>query len=240
MKPTVILAETTASNGVQLALIAHDDHFFLQADGVQLESSFATGAASELGRLPCQPLRSARQPRILIAGLGLGFTLAAVREVIIAKRAVFRIAEPLSELPSWHRQFLSELHPDQLDDPRLEFRSHGLSTALKKPGDGFHAILLDLEGSLAPEGVADKQGVPHSSFLNRAHSALMEGGLLAICTNAPSSVIQKRFRQIGFDLSFEAVPAAHKGKQKRHNVIWLARKGSYSQKPRPSRPQSRS
>lgn len=232
VKPTVTLAETIAPNGATLVLIEHDGDYYLQADGVQLQSSFAHNPASELARLACGPLRSARQPHILFAGLGLGYTLAAARETLLQKRGHFQVAEPIAELPSWHRKFLAELHPGQVDDPRLNVQTQGLTAAFRKVPEGFNAILLDAEGNLPLEGVTDRKCHPYPSFLNRAHSALKEGGLLAISCAADHKSFERKLRQVGFDVSYEIVASSHKGKQKRRSTIWLARKGSYQ--PRPS------
>jgi spermidine synthase len=227
VKPTITLAETTAPNGANLALIEHDGDYYLQADGVQFQSSFAHNAAVELSRMGCAPLRSARQPHLLFAGLGLGFTLAAAREALPQKRAVFQVAETIEAMPSWHRKFLGGLHPGQVDDPRLGVHTQSLQAAFRKQSEGFHAILLDAEGSLPIEGVTDTKGVPHSSFLHRAHSALKEGALLAIVCLADHKSFERKLRQVGFDVTSEIVPTSHKGKQKQRSTIWLARKGSY-------------
>ncbi|NIP95079.1 MAG: spermidine synthase [Akkermansiaceae bacterium] len=227
MKPAVTLAETTLPGGTTLSLIEHDGEFYLQSDGIQLQSTFAHGAVEELARLACAPFQSARQPRLLFAGLGLGYTLAAARAALPQKRAAFVVAEPLPDLPAWHRSFLGNLHPGQLDDPRLDIRSQTLAAVLKKAPQGFQVILLDTESSPRLEGVTDRNGLLRSSFLNRAHSALKEGGLLAVrCSLDPAS-IERRLRQAGFDVAHESVPASHKGKQKRRSTIWLARKGTY-------------
>ena len=227
MKPAQILAELQTSGGQSLALVGHDGEFYLQCGGVQLQSSFAHNAAAELGRLAGQPFRSVRQPRILISGLGLGFTLAALRETLPQKKAVFQVAEPFEELPSWHREHLGELHPQQLSDPRLALRRQTLSGALRKPGEDFQAIVIDAEGGLPQEGVTNREGVPHSSFLHRAHSALKGGGLLAVSCRTELRSFERKLRQAGFDVAHELVPTSHKGKQKQRSIIWLARKGSY-------------
>lgn len=227
MKPTVTLAETKTPEGGTLALIEHDAHFFLQSDGLPLESSFRHHAAAELGRLAASPLRSARQPRLLFGGLGLGYPLAAAREALPQKRAFFLVAEPLPDLASWHRKYLESLHPGQLDDPRVTLQSQSLAAALKKPGDGFHAIVLDAEASIPLAGITSRKTLPHSSFLNRAHSALREGGLLALRCSVDKSTVERRLQQAGFEVAHEFVPLSHKGKQKQSSTIWLARKGSY-------------
>ncbi len=227
VKPTRILAETSARTHLSLTLVEHDGDFYLQSAGVQLQSSFAHNGAAELGRLAAQPFRGARQPRFLLAGLGLGYTLAALREKLPQKKAVFQVAEPIPDLPDWHRQHLAALHPGQLDDPRLILRREGLPDALSKAGEGLQAMLIDAEGSLPQAGVTDRKGVPHSSFLHRAHSSLKEGGLLAISSGADPGPFERKLRQAGFDVARELVPTSQKGKQKQHSTIWLARKGAY-------------
>jgi len=230
VKPALTLAETTTPDGVPLSLVEHDGEYSLHSDGVQLESSFAHNGATELGQLAAQPFRGARQPRLLLSGLGLGYTLAALRGALLQKKAVFQVAEPISCLPTWHRQHLAALHQGQLDDPRLVIRGEGLADALHKAREEFQAMLLDADACLPQAGVTTREGVPHSSFLHRAHSSLKEGGLLAICCRADPRSFERRLRQAGFDVSHELVPASHKGKQKQRSTIWLARKGAYEER----------
>ena len=230
VKPTRTLAETSTPDGVPLALVEHDGEFYLQAAGTPLQSTFAHNGAAELGRLAAQPFRGARQPRLLLAGLGLGYTLAALREALPQKRAVFQVAEPIPDLPGWHRQHLTTIHPGQLDDPRLIVHREGLPGALRKAEEGFQIMIIDAEGSLPQAGVTDRRGVPHSSFLHRAHSSLKEGGLLAISCQANLHSFERKLQQAGFDVAHELVPTSQKGKQKQCSTIWLARKGAYQKR----------
>ena len=119
------------------------------------------------------------------------------------------------------------LHPGQMDDPRLTVRVQSVEASLKSPGGGFHAILFNLECALPRQAEINRSGLPKPSFLNRAHSALKEGGLLAVCCSVDPAATERRLRQAGFDVARESVPSSHKGKQKRRSTIWLARKGVY-------------
>ena len=229
MKPAVTLAETCAPNGAPFTLIEHDGEFFLHSRGVQLESSFAHNGAAELGRLSAQPFRSARQPRVLLAGLGLGYVLSGLRNALPQKRAIFQVAEPISDLPGWHRQHLASLHEGQLDDPRVIVRKEALNDALRKDKGGWQALVIDADSSLPQVGVTNRGGIPHSSFLHRAHSSLKEGGLLAISCSAEHHTFERKMQRAGFDVVHEVVPTSHKGKQKQRSTIWLARKGAYEQ-----------
>lgn len=227
MKPTTTLAEAALLGGTSLTLVEHDGQYFLQSDGRPLQSSFAHGTPLELGRLASQPFRPVRQPSILVGGLGLGYALAALRENLPQKRATFLVAEAVRELPDWHRRFLDPLHPGQMEDPRVVVRREGLPHVLKKGGEPFHAIVLDVDGSPFLNGVTDRKGILLSSFLNQAHSALKEGGLLAVACANDAASLERRLRQAGFDVAHQSVPSSHKGKQKRRSSIWLARRGSH-------------
>ena len=227
MKPIVQLAETTTPDGALLALCEHDGTYFLKADGAQLTTSFAHAAEEHLARLACAPFRPASQPSILIGGLGLGYTLAAACEALPQSRAQFTVAEPVPEIHAWNRQHLADLHPGLWDDPRVEVRYEGIAELLASSAQAVNAILMDTDHG--PEGSA-RSSQPAADIglcMNLAYEALKEGGLLAVWSASSDPAFEKRLRQCGFDVSTELVPVAHKAKRRRHQTIWLARKGTY-------------
>ena len=75
MKPHVTLAETQTPNGARMTLVAHDGSFCIRVNGQQLMHSDVSTSELELGRLGCESVARAKNPRILIGGLGLGVTL---------------------------------------------------------------------------------------------------------------------------------------------------------------------
>ena len=235
MKPTVVLAEATTPEGAVLTLLEHDGKYFLQADGAQLMTSFAHGSEEELARLACGPFRSVRQPRILIGGLGLGFTLAEACRALPQKRAVFEVAELLPEIVEWNRSHLAHLHPGLWEDERVEVRVGDVAEVIRDSGDGYHAILMDVDNG--PEAFTGQ----HNNALYRGEGlaalgqALKDGGLLAVWSATDDPGFERRLRKAGFDVTRETVAAAHKGKRKRQHTIWLARKGQYQPTRRPPR-----
>jgi spermidine synthase len=139
------------------------------------------------------------------------------------------VAEPISDLPGWHREYLGSLHEGQLDDSRLIVRKETLNEALRKDKEGWQALVIDADCALPEAGVTSREGVPHSSFLHRAHSSLKEGGLLAITCSSEHHTFERKMQKAGFDVVHEVVPTSQKGKQKQRSTIWLARKGAYDQ-----------
>lgn len=227
MKPTVQLAEATTPEGAQLVLSEHDGHYFLTVDGAPLMTSFAHGAEEQLARLACAPFRPAAQPRILIGGLGLGYTLAAACAALPQKRAAFTVAEPIPEIVPWNREHLAHLHPDLWEDPRIQVHTKDVRDLLQEAEEAYHAVLLDT--GKGPEAFSGSRNDPlHTpNGLKIAAKALKEGGLLAVWSATDDRSFDKRLRQAGFEVTRELVPAVHKGKQKRQHIIWLARRGTY-------------
>ena len=119
MKPTIKLAETTTPEGEPLELHQHDKDFFISSRGQRLMTSFSHGSEEDLARLGCQPFRSARQPNILIGGLGMGFTLAAAVESLTNQKASFVVAELTTAVIDWNKTHMDSLHPGLFDDPRV-------------------------------------------------------------------------------------------------------------------------
>ena len=72
--------------------------------------------------MACQPFREARQPVILIGGLGMGFTLRAVLESVPQSKAQIILAEILPEVVDWNRTYLDRFHPGLLDEPRVKVK----------------------------------------------------------------------------------------------------------------------
>ncbi|NNM31205.1 MAG: hypothetical protein HKO57_16945, partial [Akkermansiaceae bacterium] len=185
------------------------------------------GSEDELARLGCAPFRQVRQPRVLIGGLGLGFTLAAACAALPQKRARLVVAELVPEVVAWNRGPLRHLHAGLWDDPRVEVREAEVGALLRKSGPDYHAILLDTDnGPEAFTGDAN-EALYTLEGLRTAHRALKEGGLLAVWSAVDDKSFERRLRKTGFEVARETVPAAHKGKRHRRHTIWLARKGRY-------------
>ena len=110
MKPFQNLAQTRTPDGSLFTLHEHDGDYFLKLNGRQLMSTTSTTSELLLAQLPC--VRLARQPdaRILIGGLGLGFSLQRVL-ALVGKSATVHVAELLPEVVAWNREFLRATVP---------------------------------------------------------------------------------------------------------------------------------
>jgi spermidine synthase len=221
MKPRTTLATTQLSDGTPLVLQEHDGRHYLLVQGQQIAGPATQGAEEELARLACAPFRPARQPKIFLVGLALGHTLAAVGEALPQKRASFIVAEPLADLPMWHRTHLPASPFNS--DPRVTLALDPGLAGLAQHAGSLHAIIIHLDAS--PTGERNRPWVDDRRWLAAAYEALQAGGLLAIAASRPEANLTRRLQRCGFAVAEHLIPVAPNAKKTRLQPIWLARKG---------------
>lgn len=227
MKPKLKLAEATTPEGQTMELHQHDGDFFISVNGQQLMTSFSHGSEEELGRMAVQPFRGARQPVVLVGGLGLGYTLKAVLESLPQSKAQVVVSEILPEIVDWNKEHMDVLHPNLLNDGRVSVKIQPVQQLIKEANETYHSILLDVDNGPSAFSGKENNELYSSQGLARLHSALKSGGLLSIWSAYSDPQFTKRLRKAGFDTSVVEVPAAHKGRKRRMHTIWLAKKGQY-------------
>lgn len=221
MKPRNTLAEATLTDGSVLTLQEHDDRHYLLIHGQQICGPATLAAENELAFLAAAPFRPARQPKILLIGLGLGQALAAITKELPQKKGTFIVAEPLHELPVWHGQYFRE--GPLAVDRRVTLETDPNAPALARKSGTLHAILIHLDA--APLGPRNRPLTDNRAWLAAAYESLQPGGLLAIASSRPVENLTKKLQQAGFDVAEHTVPISPNAKRARLQPIWLARKG---------------
>ncbi|MGD8331168.1 MAG: hypothetical protein PVJ49_17190, partial [Acidobacteriota bacterium] len=144
MKPFQTLETFTTPEGQRLTLHHRDGDWFIDLDGHELMSTRVHDSETALGRLGCERLSVAAAPRVLIGGLGLGFTLQAALEVLPADAEVVQ-AEVFPVVVEWHRRHLQQLAVP-LEDPRVRVEIADVARFIARHRvERFDAILLDTD-----------------------------------------------------------------------------------------------
>ena len=118
MKRHERLGEARTPNGTLIELYRHDGAYLIRADGVELMSTRRHLSEDRLAEVACAPLREVPRARVLIGGLGLGFTLrAALRE--LRQDAEVVVAELLAEVIAWNQDPAYGLSDEAMRDPRV-------------------------------------------------------------------------------------------------------------------------
>src|SRR5690606_17577891 len=131
MKPSLTIADAATPDGAKLTLVEHDGSYCIRLNGQELMNSRTAASELLLGQVGCGRLSEISEPRILIGGLGLGFTLKSVLEHAPANSNI-EVAELFPEVIDWNRRLLSDLNGASLDDPRVETHAEDVFTTLKR------------------------------------------------------------------------------------------------------------
>jgi len=172
MKITRTLATCHTPEGTPMVLQEHDGQHYLKIGGVQLMSTTASFSEQQMAELACSILPA--KPRILIGGLGFGYTLRRVLELSPAD-AIVDVAELLQEVIDWNREYLKEVNGLLMDDPRVEVHRKDVHALL----DGktrYHTILLDVDNSPDPLVQKGNARLYNRGGLNRIKAALQPKG----------------------------------------------------------------
>lgn len=219
MKPTILLAETTTPDGARLMLHAHDGHFRISLNGEELMHSFTTSSEREMGRRIAARQSGNPEPRFLIGGLGLGFTLQAVIEQLPPRGRV-EVAELMPEVVQWNRQFLRDLNGRLLDDPRVHIHTGDVADLLATP-NRYDGILLDVDNGPVPMVATGNRHLYDRPGLRRIRSCLRPGGMVAFWSARPDPAFEKRLRETGFRV--DPIPArAYASARRQRYMLYYA------------------
>jgi spermidine synthase len=197
------------------------DYFIKIVGGQDLMNTCAHGSEDALGVIACNGLRDQPGARVLIGGLGMGFTLAAALKSLPADAEVV-VAEIVPGVVEWNQGVLGPSAGRPLDDGRARVEILDVTVIVRGPGEGFDAIVLDVDNG--PDGLtrASNEWLYSKAGLAGSLQALRPGGVLAIWSAGPDKAFTKRLRAVGFAVE-EVTVRAHAGKGARH-VIWMARR----------------
>jgi len=211
----------------------------IKGEAGDLMNSRQHGSEDALGELPIAKLVKHRQYqvnklrldptdlRILIGGLGMGFTLAATLRALDSVPKLYtegkvEVAELVPGVVEWNRQIIGACAGHPLTDPRAKVIEADVYRLIDRADEKFDAIMLDVDNG--PEGLthAHNERLYSTEGLSRAMDALRPAGVLAVWSASPDRSFSARLQKIGFEVEERRV-RAHAGKGARH-VIWLATK----------------
>lgn len=204
MKPRVKLAESGFPGG-KIALIEHDGAHSISINGQELMHSRSHASESLLGSLGVARLNREEGGRVLIGGLGLGFTLKDALASMGEKTRV-EVAELLPEMIDWNRTHLKNLNGSLLDDPRVVVRAADVTRLLREAEPNtYDAILLDVDNGPVAMVSESNASLYSRSGVRSICKALKKKGRIVVWSAGPDQRFENHLHQAG--LSVEVVPA---------------------------------
>ena len=211
--------------GTDLRLMRRGDEFAIVADTIELMNNRRTGSEAALATLTAARLQDRPRARVLIGGLGMGFTLRAALASLGPEVRIV-VAELVPAVVAWARGPLAHLFAGCLDDPRVELHEADVNALIQAGPARYDAILLDVDNG--PEGLMRRANdrLYDEWGLKRARWALKPGGILGVWSGAPDRKFKSRMQRSGFSVEELRVHANGRGSGTRH-VLWLAERGDH-------------
>ena len=206
----------------ELGLYGRDGEFLIRVNREELMSSRAHGSEEALARIACAKVVDRPEPRVLIGGLGMGYTLAAALALLGDDSAVV-VAELAPAVVKWNRGPLADLAGRPLQDDRVTVFEGDVAEVLRSETSAYDAILLDVDNG--PEGLTrnGNDWLDSGPGLAASFAALRPRGVLAVWSASPDRPFTRRLRRAGFKVDEVRVPA--RGDRGRQHTIWIAGRG---------------
>ncbi|AMO71955.1 spermidine synthase [Sphingorhabdus sp. M41] len=198
------------------------DEYSIMLGRIELMNSRLSGSEQALATLACERL-AVKNPRLLIGGYGMGFTLRAALSVL-PPQAHVEVAELIPAIVQWARGPMADLSQKCLEDSRVTITIGDVCDVINKADGDYDAILLDVDNG--PDGLTHEANDRLYSMagLATAKKALRSNGILSVWSSEGDTKFTSRLHKSGFAVDVKTVPARSNGKGAKH-TIWLATKG---------------
>jgi spermidine synthase len=220
MKKWTTLERAATPDGKTLTLEEHDGAYAIRVDGVPLMSTRQHTSEERLAELACGHLRNTRQARVLIGGLGFGFTLKAALSAL-ASDAQIVMAELLEAVIAWNRNPKYGLAAGALSDLRVTVVLQDVSETIAQARTSYDAIILDVDNGPAALSADGNGRLYGAEGLRQARAALRPGGCAAYWSVAADAGFEREMERAGFRVEVEQC-RAH-GKSGRRHTLYVGR-----------------
>jgi spermidine synthase len=227
--PWAVIDTAPVPGGGELRLMRRGAELSIRLGQNELMNSRVGGSEAALAEMACARIRTRAQPRLLIGGLGMGFTLRAALGALGAEAQV-TVAELVPAVAAWAHGPMAALFGDSLSDPRVQLREADVAQLIRQARSAFDAILLDVDNGPAGLSRAANDALYEMAGLGAARAALRPGGVLAVWSSGPDADFSRRLRQSGFDVDETTVRANGTRGGARH-VIWIATRAERVRRP---------
>ena len=204
MKPVELIGQALSRDGTVLKLIRRSDEYVILANGKSLMSSRMHGSEEALATFACRKAQQLKQPRVLVGGLGMGFTLRAALDILPPDAGVV-VAEIVPAVVEWNRGPLGSLAGEPLNDSRVRVEIDDVAITLGSHSGQFDAVLLDVDNGPTAFAASNNAGLYDDRGIAAAFSALKMDGVLAVWSAREDRKFEQRLRHGRFTVEVQRV-----------------------------------
>jgi len=214
------LIDTATEHGTTLKLYQRGIDFSIRVDKAgDLMNSRTHHSEDVLAELACKAIAGRKNPRLLVGGLGMGFTLATALSHC-GPAARITVSELIPAVVRWNREYLGIVAGCPLDDERVFVLEQDVGKVMSDHRNGFDAIMLDVDNGPDAFTRDDNDSLYGLYGLNNAYEALKPGGVLTVWSAFPDNAFTRRMMKVGFTVKQQRV-RAHKNQANHRHTIWI-------------------
>ena len=202
MKKWDLLEQVQTTDGSLMTLHTNGLERVIRVNGRELMSTRHYNSEEELAVVACTPFVNSKNPRVLIGGLGLGFTLRAALATLGPTSEVV-VAELMPEVVAWNKNPAYELASDSLKDPRTSIVIGDVGPIIEKNNAGFHAIMLDTDNGTTAMSTAANAELYKRNGLERVNAALRPRGRVVYWSAGEDPIFAKLMGKCGFNVTVQ-------------------------------------
>lgn len=218
MRPWELLGKTTTPAGDDLTLMRRDRELVIFAGGKPLMSSRMHGSEEALATLGCERLRDRPSPRVLVGGLGMGYTLAATLAQLAASAEVV-VAELVPGVVAWNEGPLGPLAGHPLRDRRVSVETDDVAAVVRRSRRRFDAVLLDIDNGPDAFTTTGNAWLYSNAGVSAVRDALVDGGTVTVWSAWEDRKFEQRLRWAGFAVDAVRVRARLASGGPRHVIF---------------------
>jgi spermidine synthase len=217
MKPWKVIDRAPAPGGGELVLHQRGEEFAIRVNGRELMSSRQHGSEEKMAEVACEGL-GAKRPRVLVGGLGLGYTVRATLERLPPDAEVV-VSELVPAVVAWNRGVLAPLAGRPLEDPRVKVETRDVGELLRQAQGHYDAVLLDVDNG--PEALTQEENrwLYGERGLMAIRRALKPRGVVVVWSASPDKAFATRLKRVGFDTDVVETPARGRGGGPLHTLF---------------------
>ena len=199
MKKWTCLDTALMPDGQTISLNEHDGGYSVRIEGAELMSTRRHASEEKIGELACAHVARIRAARVLIGGLGFGFTLRAALSALRSDAAVV-VAEIQAAVIAWNRNPSLPLAADAMADVRVTILQEDVREVIRNNPGGFDSIILDVDNGPAALSTEGNRHLYSLQGLQIARGALRPKGCVAIWSAGPDAAFGKLLARAGFQV----------------------------------------
>lgn len=220
MIPWETLATAEAPDGEPLELRRRGKEYRIRAGGLELMSTDDEPSSRSLAELGCAHIEAGPEVRVLVGGLGMGFTLRAALDLVGQGRV--EVAELVPAVVEWNKGPLGVFAGNPLSDPGCDLFVGDVRARIRAARNHYDAILLDVDNGPIALAHDSNNALYGRKGIGEAWNALKPGGVLGVWSLRDDSRFTVRLRKHGFVARAEKVFGSRRNRGREH-VVWVAR-----------------